>query len=324
MILVTGATGFLGREIIRQLRGRGAAVAAFVRDEARARTMLGPDVPLVHGHFGDYESVLAAVQGVESLLLYTPTHPNQLVHEMQFVEAASKAKVKHIVKLSAPQGLLTADQRANISTAHAHWQVEEKLRHAPRGSAAYTVLNVNPLLQRFWPRAAHLIAHTGHLALPARVDTLLNLVDGQDVAEAAAVALLDKAHHGRTYALTGPVPLTLTQLATAYGQATGRAITPRHLSPALWRWHVRHEQLTPYALADELAQWAAYEVGAAEAVAPDLGELLGRAPRTVGAYLAEQAAVLAPVLPAPPPTWPKLAAVAAVLLGIIWLRQRRK
>jgi uncharacterized protein YbjT (DUF2867 family) len=121
MILVTGATGLLGGEIIRQLRARGEAVTAFVRDEVRARSILGPDVPLVQGHFGDYASVLAAVQGVEKLLLYTPPHPDQLVHEMQFVEAAGKAKVKHIVKLSAPQGVLTAAHRAQMSGAHAHW-----------------------------------------------------------------------------------------------------------------------------------------------------------------------------------------------------------
>ena len=324
MILVTGAMEELGREVVRQLRARGVACTAFVQDEAHARTMLGADVPLVVGEWGDYASVVAAVQGMDAVFLYSSPHLNQLVHEMQLIEAANKAKVKHIVKISLPQGVMTADHRAHIPSAHAHWQIEEKLRHAGRGSAAYTIFNVNPLQQPFWKRAVGMINHHGRLQLPLD-NGALNLVDARDVASAAAVALTDKAHYQQTYALTGPAALTGSQLATAYSQATGRTIGYRTMPISLLGFALRREGIfSPFLMAHEALLLNAYRQGAAETISPDLATLLGRAPRTVGDYLGEQAAVLAPVLPPPTPAWPKWAAVAGLLLAVLLLRKRRK
>lgn len=323
MILVTGAMEELGREVVRQLRARGVACTAFVQDEAQARAVLGAAVPLAMGDWGDYASVAAAVQGMEAVCLLSPPHPDQLVHEMRLIEAANKAKVKHIVKLSLPQGVMTADTRAHFPPAHTHWQIEEKLRHAGRGSAAYTIFNVNPLLQSFWQRAAHGLGRNGRLQLPLGNATL-NLVDGRDVAEAVVIALTNKAHHNQTYALTGPAALTGSQLATAYGQATGRTAIYHHTPAPLFDLLLRRERLPAASLAYEMGLHNAYGQGAAEAISPDLATILGRTPRTVGDYLGEQAAVLAPVLPPPVVVWPKWAAVVGFLLAVLLLRQRRK
>jgi uncharacterized protein YbjT (DUF2867 family) len=69
MILVTGATGNAGSQVVRELRERGARVRAFVRDRERARERLGEGIELAVGDFADVDSFRAALHGVEDVLL---------------------------------------------------------------------------------------------------------------------------------------------------------------------------------------------------------------------------------------------------------------
>ena len=77
-ILVTGATGNVGSRVVHELRGRGMPVRAFVRDAERAAGMLGEDVELAVGDFGDPASVRAALDGVDGVFLAVPGGPLKL------------------------------------------------------------------------------------------------------------------------------------------------------------------------------------------------------------------------------------------------------
>src|SRR5262245_53519808 len=101
MIVVTGATGNAGSEVVRALVARGARVRAFVRDPDRARAVLGRDIELAVGDFADPRSVRAVVEGADALLLSCADDPRRVGWETAAIDAAVAAGVRRIVKLSA-------------------------------------------------------------------------------------------------------------------------------------------------------------------------------------------------------------------------------
>src|SRR4051812_12302691 len=97
MILVTGATGTVGREVVALLAAQGAKVRALTRDPSKARVPLGVEV--VAGDLGQAETLAKALAGVERVFSLA-TGPQMTVHEKHLAEEAKKAGVRHIVKLS--------------------------------------------------------------------------------------------------------------------------------------------------------------------------------------------------------------------------------
>ena len=98
-ILVTGATGNVGSRVVHELRGRGVPVRAFVRDRDKAAGMLGGDVELAIGDFGDPGSIRAALDGVDGVFLACSNQPQQVEHETRVIDAAEEAGVLRIVSL---------------------------------------------------------------------------------------------------------------------------------------------------------------------------------------------------------------------------------
>lgn len=88
-ILVTGATGAVASNVVRELRGRGVPVTALVRDPERAAAMLGDAVALAPGDFTDPASLRRALDGVDRVFLASPNHPRQVEYETNVIEAAA-------------------------------------------------------------------------------------------------------------------------------------------------------------------------------------------------------------------------------------------
>src|SRR5689334_2718073 len=100
MILITGATGTCGPEIVRDTLARGAPVRVLARNREKAAQVLGDSVEIVTGDFTDPKSIDAALAGIERALLLTPPSPDQVRHQSTFIQAARRARIKHIVKVS--------------------------------------------------------------------------------------------------------------------------------------------------------------------------------------------------------------------------------
>ena len=124
MIVVTGATGNAGSEVVRALTARGERVRAFVRDPGRARHVLGEDVELAVGDFADPASVRAALEGADALLLSCADDPRRVGWETAAIDAAAAAGVRRIVKLSAA----AAEPGSPVAFWDWHGQVEQYLR----------------------------------------------------------------------------------------------------------------------------------------------------------------------------------------------------
>src|SRR5712691_3802751 len=98
-ILVTGATGTIGRDVAKHLLEKRASVRAAVRDQAKATKQFGDDVELAAFDFENTDSFAAALEGVEKVFLLPPLLPNQVKVTNTFVDAAKRAGIRQIVKL---------------------------------------------------------------------------------------------------------------------------------------------------------------------------------------------------------------------------------
>src|SRR5262249_45499806 len=100
MILVTGATGTVGSEVVRQLVAAGKKVRALARDTERAGKQLGAGVELVRGDLDRAETPEPALRGVERLYLLPPLDTQMVRLEEVAIAAAQRAGVRHVVKHS--------------------------------------------------------------------------------------------------------------------------------------------------------------------------------------------------------------------------------
>src|SRR5437899_1388206 len=141
-VLVTGATGTIGRDVARQLSGKGVAVRAGVRDKAKARKQFGADISLVPFDFENEKTFSEPLDGVEKVFLLPPLLPNQLEVMNTFVDAAKHAGIRHIVKLSA----IGIDDETQPTAIKSHSANE---RHIRESGVAFTVLRPNSFMQKF-------------------------------------------------------------------------------------------------------------------------------------------------------------------------------
>jgi uncharacterized protein YbjT (DUF2867 family) len=109
MILITGATGNIGVELVKKLLGRGHPIRVFVRNRAQAQAIALPGIEVAEGDFTKPETFLSALEGVDRLFLLIPSSAEVEQQQRNFVDAAKRSEVRHIVKLSQ----LAADEHAS-------------------------------------------------------------------------------------------------------------------------------------------------------------------------------------------------------------------
>jgi uncharacterized protein YbjT (DUF2867 family) len=214
-VLVTGATGTVGSAVVHELAERGLNVRAFVRDPATAAASVGEDVELAVGDFADSDSIQRALDGVDRVFLACANVPRQVDHETSVIDAAAKAGVERIVKLSA--------DGAEPGSPLAFWDWQGLIeQHLAQSGVPAVVLRPVAYMANLLG-SAPAIVHTGKLFAPAG-GARVAMIDPRDVAAVAAVALTEDGHDGLTYVLTGPEALTYDAIAAALSDATGRTI----------------------------------------------------------------------------------------------------
>lgn len=278
MILVTGATGTIGRHLVRMLTEAGAPLRALVRDAARGRD-LGCDV--VVGDFDEPATLAAAFEGVDALLLNSggalPVAGRQPMVRQQAaaVDAARAASVRHVVKVSAwrpgPESKLSV---------RAHWEIEQ---HLTSSGVPWSTLRPTGFMQNFFTGKGG-FAGDGAVRGPYGSGRVA-YVDAYDVAACAAVLLTDPAGaRRRTYDITGPEALDHAEIAAKLG-------VPLHAqTPAEAAAQLRAEGLPDWFVTDLLWLYADMASGGLSEVTTVVNELTGRPPRTFDAFLADRAA----------------------------------
>jgi uncharacterized protein YbjT (DUF2867 family) len=261
MIVVIGATGTIGSEVVRRLAARGEKVRALTREPAQAEVPAG--VEPVRGHHRDRASVTAAMEGAQAAFLIGAFGADDAEHDRGLVEAARAAGVRRIVKLSS---LGTGDPAVG---PFGTWHVPGE--QAARDSGLeWTILRPTSF-------ASNTLAWASAVREGAAVpntygDGRQALVHPRDVAEVAVEALLSGRHTGRTYTLTGPEALSVPEQVKVLADVLGHPVERHDLSAAEAR-----EGMRAMGIDDAFADAADYiRAGGSDIVTEDVREVLGR------------------------------------------------
>jgi uncharacterized protein YbjT (DUF2867 family) len=269
-ILVTGATGTVGSEVLRLLKGRdGIHVRAAIRDLSKSAAVAGPGVTPVLFNYDQPGTFAAACQGADAIFLVAPFTPNGVEQAKALIAASRAAGVEHIVKLGVSRSL------GDITAGRWHAAIDAALKDS---GVAWTILLPGAFMQNFLKNSA---PHPdGNMYLPVG-DAKASFIDVRDIAEVAVKALTEPGHEGREYTLTGPEDLSYAEAAAMMSEASGRQIRFVDVPEAAARQGMLASGYMPEWLVDvilELNAW--FKASGGSEITSTVPDLLGRPART--------------------------------------------
>lgn len=281
VILVAGATGKVGSEVVQRLSAGGHRVRALVRDPVRASHIRRPGVDVVVGDLARPESLDGPLSGVRRVFVATPADPEQVTLQGNLVQACKRAGTPHIVKVSVAGGPDAATQIGRW-----HWTTEKQIEASGLG---FTMLRPNLFMQEML-RFAGSIASEGRFSLPCGAGEV-SIVDARDVAAVAVRALTEDGHERRIYDLTGPEPLSFDAMADAISEATGRRVAYVHVPPEFARKQMLADGVPRWLAEDMLVLFASIREGYGGGVSDTVPRVAGEKPRTFVEFARDHAAV---------------------------------
>jgi uncharacterized protein YbjT (DUF2867 family) len=277
-ILVTGATGTIGREVISHLSKKNAAVRAGIRDAAKARAQFGDSVELTPFNFEDPASHPAALEDVENLFILPPLVPDQVAITIALVDAAKSAGVQHIAKLS----VIGADPAAEFTLGKWHGETDEYIRQS---GLRFTMLRPNSFMQNF---INYFPPRDGVIYLPWG-EGKASFVDARDIGAVAAEILTGDTNAGSSYDLTGPEALGITDVAGILSTVAGREIRYADVPEAAARDAMLQAHIPQWQVDALLELHAINKQGLWSAVTSDVEKLTGRSPVSFAEFARDHA-----------------------------------
>lgn len=217
-ILVTGATGNIGRQVVEHLVKRGADVRALVRDPSKASFPAG--VSVVQGDFLDVDSLRKAMSGVSTLFLLNAVVPDEFTQALIALNVARSAGIERIVYLS----VIHADVYVNVPHFAGKFGVERMIEQMDFKA---TILRPAYFMQNDLMIED---AITGYGTYPMPIGAKgLAMIDARDIAEIAALELLRREQSAEPLPLdrinlVGPQTLTGTDIAAIWSDVLARPI----------------------------------------------------------------------------------------------------
>ena len=267
MILVTGATGNVGSELVPLLERRGLDVRCLLHPGGR--TLEHGGVEVVEGDLDDPGSVAAALDGCDRLFMLTPPHPAQVRREMALIDAAARSGVRHVVAVS----VMGADPRSPSTFGRWHAEIDAHLLASGLGA---TFLRPSGFMQ------VHLLPPTA--ASEGRWygmtgDGVHAFIDAGDVAACAASVLEAADPPSGPYEVTGPAAISMPDAARAYGRALGRDVAYVDLSPDQFSGAMGGAGLPPFVVEGLVGLYSAIRAGHAATTTNGVEDLTGRPAR---------------------------------------------
>lgn len=267
-ILVTGSTGTVGNELVRQLAAKGAAVRAAVQATSKTDRIKQAGAEPFVVNFAETQSLCAALEGVEKAFLLIPVIPDPAEITTNFIAAAKAAGLKQIVKLS----VLGVDSEADFLFGKQHRQSE---RDIVDSGIAFTFLRPNFFMQNF---LGYESIKTQNAFYDSSGEARASHVDARDIAAMAVAALTESGHEEKVYDITGPQALSNFEIAELLSAVAGRKIAYVPVSDDEARQAMKAAG-TPDWLIDALIELIATKrAGYFEAISADVAPLLGREP----------------------------------------------
>jgi NAD(P)H dehydrogenase (quinone) len=279
VILVTGATGSIGRHLVTRLRRQRVPFRALVRSQEKGQD-LGCDFAV--GDFGDPGSIARALRDVDRLFLNAggavPADGEQPMIRQQeaVIDAAADSGVSQVVKIS----VWGAREGGRLATG-AHWQIE---RHLKASGLAWSVLQPSGFMQNF-------LTGAGALTIDGKLidgygGGAVSYIDCYDIAACAAALLTGPVRSAESFILTGPEPLTCADITARLSAALGRTVEHVTLTAGELAATLKARGL-PARFADDVAALGAdVAEGSLAATTPAVRDLAGRAPQTFDQFTA--------------------------------------
>ncbi len=291
MILVTGATGMTGSETVRRFSAKGIKVRGLTRNAAKATALSAlPNVEIVEGDLAHPETLSVALQDVDRAFLISSSDATMLEVQSNFIEAARKAGVRHVVKLSGIMPELDSPFRY----ARMHGEIEKRLEAS---GMAFTHLRAGEFFTAYFRRVPLIVAK-GELILPME-DARIASIDIGDIAEVAITVLTNSGHEGKTYPITGPEALSMEEVAERLSIVTGKPIRYINIEPEEARNINLANGMPPY-LADGLFElFAERRKGKESQVSSVIPEVFGWQATRFDEFAARNAAIFRGEQPAP-------------------------
>ncbi len=277
-IVVIGGTGTVGSQTVKELVKRGAAVRVMTRSANRIAS-LPQGVEGVTGSMLEPESLAAVFAGADKLFLLTPLDRDETAQGIDAVDAAVAAGIRRIVYLSVHQ----ADKALTIPHFVSKLPIEGVIRAS---GVEYTILRPNNFFQNDLAvldaiRAGVYPQPTGSVGM--------HRVDVRDIAEAAAIALTQPGHSGKTYSLVGPQAWTGAEIALMLTRHLGEPVM--YVGEDLRAWVAQVRAFMPGWLVRDLEimfqHFLKDGLMATQAEIDELTAVLGHAPRTYEAFIKE-------------------------------------
>jgi uncharacterized protein YbjT (DUF2867 family) len=288
MILVTGVTGLSGSAVIREFARQNEPVRALVRNRTKAQELEAfPNVEIVEGDMLRPETLHAALDGVERVLMISSAAERLLETQRTFIDASKKAGVRHIVKFSGAEASIGFNTE-NFRTARMHEEIE---RYLEGSGLAWTHLRPCQFMQFYFPGAPAMLLSENALSLPME-NARLSPVDIEDIAKIAFRLLRDRGgHEGRSYDITGPESLTMTEVAERISQATGRTIQYLNVSMEEFRRAMLAAGASPERADAFVELWGERRKSSASRVDLSTHETFGVQPTTFAEFARRNASV---------------------------------
>lgn len=278
MIMITGATGSVGRVVLEQLiadnRDGQPGVRVLSRNPDKVQWPSG--VRTFAGDLSDPESFRAALSGVEAVYLFPAPGAGP-----GFVSAAEAAGVRRVVLLSSAAVLDGVEAQPDPIAAY-HSEFEQALRAS---DLEWTFLRPEVFAGNCLQWAAQ--TKTGDVIRGAYADAASTPIHEADIAAVAVAALTEPGHTGAVYHLTGPQSLTHAEQARILGEVLGRPISYLEVPAETVReWMTPH---VPAPILESILQIWAESVAHPRPVTDHVAKVTGRAPRTFAQWVRDHA-----------------------------------
>lgn len=266
-ILVTGATGNVGSQVVQQLVASGIMPRVAVRSMNKAESLKKAGAEPVEMDLERPETVQSALTGVDKVFLVSPFVPNMVELTAILIEAAKRANVQQIVKLSALA-------QPGIALSKWHSEMENAITSS---NIPFTFLRPNGFMQNFVNAMAETIKSDNAFYLNAG-DGKVSFVDTRDIASVAVAALITSGHEGQSYTITGAEALSHAESASILSQVLGRTINYIDVPEDVVRQGMQGAGMPEPTVNALLELYASYKAGQSATVSPVVEQVTGKQP----------------------------------------------
>ncbi|PJN87640.1 SDR family oxidoreductase [Bacillus sp. mrc49] len=272
MILITGSTGNVGKEVVRELQSEGIPFVTASHRSGHGDRYL---------NFEDASSFTGALQGIDSVFLMRPPHLADVNKYFRpFIEEAVKQNVKHIVFLS----VLGADKNKIVP----HAKIEKVILES---NIPYTFLRPSFFMQNLLTEHGEELREKHEIYVPAGKGKT-SFIDVRDIGVAAMKTLIHEEHRGKAYDLTGNEALSYQEVAEIFSEITGESFT--YSNPSIlefWKTY-RKKGMSNDKIVVMVGIYTTAKIGFAKRVTKDLHAILGHAPITVEQFVKDSIDIL--------------------------------